>query len=39
VMALVHNRDAPVIYLLGGMGQPVADGGKLVMKSTVNSRS
>ena len=33
-MALLHNRDAPIAYLLLGVGQPVADGGKLLMKST-----
>ena len=35
VMSLLHNRDAPVVYLVSGLAQPVADGGKLVMKSTV----
>ena len=35
VMALLHNRDAPVVYLVGGLAQPVGDGGKLLMKSTV----
>ena len=34
-MSLLHNRDAPVVYLLLGMGQPVADGGKLLAKSMV----
>ena len=34
VMALVHNRDAPIVYMVSGMGQPIADGGKLTMKST-----
>ena len=32
-MSLLHNRDAPVVYLLLGMGQPIADGGKLILKS------
>jgi len=32
-MALLHHRDAPIAYLLLGLGQPVADGGKLLMKS------
>ena len=31
-MSLLHNRDAPVAYLLMGLGQPVADGAKLVLK-------
>ena len=34
-MALVHNRDSPIVYMLSGLGQPVVDGGKLLMKSTV----
>ena len=34
-MSLLHNRDAPIAYLLSGLGQPVADGGKLVIKGTV----
>ena len=34
-MSLLHNRDAPIAYLLAGLGQPVADGGKLLMKTTV----
>ena len=33
-MSLLHNRDAPIAYLLSGLGQPIADGGKLVMKGT-----
>jgi len=36
-MSLLHNRDAPIAYLLSGLGQPVADGGKLVMKGTVRT--
>ena len=32
-MALLHHRDAPVAYLLLGLGQPIVDGGKLLMKS------
>jgi len=36
-MALLHNRDAPIAYLLLGMGQPIADGGKLLMKGVVRS--
>ncbi len=35
-MSLLHNRDAPIAYLLLGMGQPIADGGKLVMKTSVS---
>ena len=38
-MSLLHNRDAPIAYLLSGLGQPVADGGKLVMKGTVETSS
>ena len=38
-MSLLHNRDAPVAYLIAGLGQPVADGGKLLMKTTVYSMS
>ena len=34
-MSLLHNRDAPISYLLSGLGKPTADGGKLVMKGTV----
>ena len=34
-MALLHNRDSPVVYLLTGVGQPIGDGGKLLMKSSV----
>ena len=34
-MALLHNRDAPLAYLLLGLGQPIADGGKLLMKTCV----
>ena len=34
-MALLHNRDSPVVYMLSGIGQPVGDGGKLLLKSTV----
>jgi len=34
-MSLLHNRDAPIAYLLLGMGQPIADGGKLVMKTSI----
>ena len=33
-MALLHNRDSPTVYLITGIGQPIADGGKLLMKST-----
>ena len=36
-MALLHNRDAPVAYLLLGLGQPIADGGKLVIKSVCST--
>ena len=36
-MSLLHNRDAPIAYMLVGLGQPVADGGKLLMKSTIHS--
>jgi len=36
-MSLLHNRDAPIAYLLSGLGQPVADGGKLVIKGTVRT--
>ena len=32
-MSLIHHRDAPIAYLLLGLGQPIADGGKLLMKS------
>ena len=32
-MALLHHRDAPVAYLLLGLGQPIVDGGKLLMKT------
>jgi hypothetical protein len=32
-MSMLHNRDAPVVYLLLGLGQPIADAGKLVSKS------
>ena len=35
-MSLLHNRDGPVVYLLLGLGQPVVDGGKLLMKSMVS---
>ena len=38
-MSLLHNRDAPISYLLSGLGQPIADGGKLVMKGTVDTSS
>ena len=34
-MSLLHNRDAPITYLMLGMGQPIADGGKLVMKTSI----
>ena len=34
-MAMLHNRDAPIVYLLLGIGQPIADAGKLVTKSMV----
>ena len=34
-MAMLHNRDAPTVYLLLGLGQPIADAGKLVAKSTI----
>ena len=36
-MSLLHNRDAPIAYLLLGMGQPVADGAKLLLKSMVRA--
>lgn len=36
-MSLLHNRDAPIAYLLLGLGQPIADGGKLVMKTMVQT--
>ena len=36
-MALLHNRDGPICYLLLGLGQPIADGGKLVLKSVVHA--
>ena len=32
-MSLLHNRDGPVVYLILGLGQPIVDGGKLLMKS------
>ena len=32
-MSLLHNRDAPITYLLLGLGQPIADGAKLILKS------
>ena len=38
-MALLHHRDAPIAYLLLGLGQPVADGGKLLMKGMSISQS
>ena len=34
-MSMIHNRDGPVCYLVSGIGQPVADGGKLLAKSVV----
>ena len=34
-MSMLHNRDAPVVYLLLGLGQPIGDAGKLVSKSMV----
>ena len=37
-MSLLHNRDAPIAYLLLGLGQPIADGGKLLMKAVVVKR-
>jgi len=36
-MALLHNRDAPIAYLLMGLGQPIGDGGKLLMKSLTST--
>ncbi len=34
MMSLMHNRDAPISWLLLGMGQPIADGAKLLLKGT-----
>ena len=33
-MAAVHRRDGPTYHLILGMGQPVVEGAKLLLKST-----
>ena len=32
-MAYLHHRDGPTAYLLLGLGQPVAEGLKLLLKT------
>ena len=34
-MASIHRRDGPTYHLLLGVGQPVLEGAKLALKSTV----
>jgi len=36
-MSFIHQRDGPTVYLLLGMGQPLADGAKLLLKSMSTS--
>nr|QHQ98673.1 NADH dehydrogenase subunit 1 [Rhynchopus humris] len=31
-MSFVHQRDGPTVYMLLGMGQPIVDGAKLLLK-------
>nr|QHQ98658.1 NADH dehydrogenase subunit 1 [Diplonema japonicum] len=37
IMSLMHSRDAPVAWAVLGLAQPLADGAKLVAKSTATS--